>query len=230
MVKNQENKGLDPMSLLYIEEDHNRRLHYTHILKSLCSRVHIGVKRDEAFRLYEKLCPKLLIMEIDDEEGISILKKIREHDQSLRIIILSQHSDTKYLLEAIELDISRYLIQPVSREQLKEALEKVKSEVEEGNASKSIYLDNALFYQADLQSLVYEGKTVALNKKEARLLELLLEYKNKFITYSHIQKHIWPNTTASSSSLRTLVKNLRKKGMSELIKNSSGTGYMLSIS
>jgi DNA-binding response OmpR family regulator len=70
----------------------------------------------------------------------------------------------------------------------------------------------------------------SLHKKEARLLEYFLEYKNILLTYTQIKEHIWPGLDVSSASLRTLVKNLRKKGMSKLIQNISGSGYLLQLS
>ncbi len=216
------------MTVLYVEDNVERSLNFTKLLKSLGCKLYLAHNSIEAMKLYEKACPDILITEIG-LNGLNMLHNLRRHDKDLRIIILTIHSKTEYLTEAVELDISRYLIQPVSHEKLEAALAKVVDEIITEKEKKSLYLDTDLYYQANLKSLVHDGDQISLNKKEAKLLDLFLEHSNTLLSYQDIQKHIWPNSQVSSASLRTLVKNLRKKGTSHLIQNISGSGYILQL-
>ncbi len=49
---------------------------------------------------------------------------IRAHDKDVQIIIATAHSDTDYLLKAVELQLVKYIIKPITKEKLIGALEK----------------------------------------------------------------------------------------------------------
>ncbi|NQY93921.1 MAG: diguanylate cyclase, partial [Campylobacteraceae bacterium] len=56
-------------------------------------------------------------------DGIEMTRKIKEIDSYIPIIILSAHNDATYLLEAIELGVSGYLLKPVDRDKMSTQLE-----------------------------------------------------------------------------------------------------------
>ncbi len=217
------------MRVLYVEEDAQKRLYYAQMLKKSGVKLFLSPFRHELLALYEKHMPDLLIIEVgpDYAKGLTLIKAIREIDQKLRIIIMSSCQEPSALQEAVELDISRYLFLPVSEEELASAITKAMTERHRDECT--IRLQSNLIYQSNTRVLVHEDHEVVLNQKEARLLELLFEHKNTLLSYEQILTIIWPKTHASAASLRTLVKNLRKKGLADLIKNRSGSGYLLSV-
>ena len=72
---------------------------------------------------------------------------------------------------------------------------------------------------------------IKLNKKETKLMNLLIENQNRVVTYSEIERHVWMeyDEVMTSMALRTVIKNLRKKISTEFIKNVSVQGYKLVI-
>ena len=216
------------LCFLYVENSLERRTHFAKIFKSYGCKLYTASNSDEAINLYDKVSPDILVTEVSNG-GMNILHSIRHHDKNLRIIVMSIHSKIEYLTEAVELDISRYLIQPVSNEKLESALKKVVSELSVFQGDDSFCLDENLYYQANIKSITNDGEQVSLNKKEAKLLDLFLEHSNSLLSYQDIQKHIWPNSDVTNASLRTLVKNLRKKGTAHLIQNISGSGYIFQL-
>ena len=223
---------LQSMTILYVQEDVTKRLHYTKVLKNLCSKVYVCLDSAEVLKEYAKVYPDLVIADIglEGSSQFKILKQLREINENLFFLVLSEHKDAEYLQAAIELDVSSYLIEPVTQEQLEGAFEKIMQKCCKHKDRQSVYLEETLYYQANNKSLIHDGLQINLNKKEARLLEYFLESQNMLLTYAQIKKHIWPGLNVSSASLRTLVKNLRKKGMSDLIQNISGSGYLLQVS
>lgn len=223
---------LKNMTVLYLQEDSAKRIFYTNMLKNLVPDVYVCLDIKETINEYAKLCPELLIADIGLEGSaeLALLNTLRTLDEDLFILIISEHADAAYLQKAIELDVSSYLIEPVDQEQLEKAFYKIMQKSYKQKDKKSIYLDDDIYYEANIQTLLSKGNQIALNKKEARLLEYFLEYKNMLLSYAQIKKHIWPGLDVSSASIRTLVKNLRKKGMSDLIQNISGSGYLLQVS
>ena len=223
---------LQSMTILYVQGDAKKRLHYTKMLKELCPKVYVCLSEDEVVKDYAKVYPDLVITDIglEGSHQLNTLKQLRELNENLFLLVISEHKEVQYLQLAIELDVSSYLIEPVSNEELELAFEKIMQKCCKQKDKNSIYLKDDLYYQATSKSLIHEGVQVSLNKKEARLLEYFIESKNMLLTYVQIKKHIWPGLNVSSASLRTLVKNLRKKEMSDLIQNISGSGYLLQVS
>ncbi|MDF1882080.1 response regulator transcription factor [Sulfurimonas sp. MAG313] len=232
MQKNEMHNQLKNVRILYVQEDHQKRLRTTKILRKFSSKVHVCIDFKDIFKDVSRFLPEMLISDIGLGGSLELdaLQKIRKEYEEIFIIIASAHEQVEYLQKAIELEVSSYLLEPVSMKEFEKAFMHVMQKCCKQKDLKSIYLSDDLFYQASLKALIYDGSKLNLNKKEARLLEYFIEYKNMLLTYAQIQKHIWPGLNVSSASLRTLVKNLRKKGMSNLIQNISGLGYTLQIS
>lgn len=60
----------------------------------------------------------LLDIQLPEEDGLTFLAKIRERHPDLPVIILSAHADFTYAQQAIDLNVTKYLVKPVSKEQL----------------------------------------------------------------------------------------------------------------
>jgi len=78
-------------------------------------------------------------------------------------------------------------------------------------------------------TLTKNGHTISLTKKELKLLEILVMNRNLPTHYSLMEKHIWENIVVGESSLRSLLRRLRKKLPELTIKTVSSIGYMLII-
>ncbi|MEN8217906.1 MAG: GAF domain-containing protein [Pseudomonadota bacterium] len=84
-------------------------------------------------------------------------------------------------------------------------------------------------YEFNPPTLVKNGHSVFLTKKELRLLEILVINRNLPFQGSSIEKYVWEDIVVGESSLRSLVRRLRKKLPELSIKTVSGVGYMLVI-
>lgn len=76
-------------------------------------------------------------------------------------------------------------------------------------------------------SLTKNGNPVLLTPKEMTLLELLVKKRNQIIHTSTLEDVIWRDIIVSESSLRSLVRRLRKKLPELNIKTVRGFGFML---
>jgi len=85
-------------------------------------------------------------------------------------------------------------------------------------------------FQPSPPTLIKNGQPVLLTKKELGLLALLTTTINRPIPYATIEAQIWANVVVGESSLRSLVRRLRKKLPELTIQNASGIGYMLVVS
>lgn len=81
----------------------------------------------DALQLVEQLRPDLLLTDIHMNfiSGISLAKQVRELQPLTQIIFLSGYDDFEYAQKAIEYNVLRYLLKPISMEELTRELEQV---------------------------------------------------------------------------------------------------------
>lgn len=81
----------------------------------------------EAYKMFKEIRPHLLVVDIKMPvmDGIELLKKVREIDSEVAVIILSGYDDFEYAKEAIRYSASSYLLKPVDTGELLEELNKI---------------------------------------------------------------------------------------------------------
>jgi len=81
----------------------------------------------EALELVERLEPDLLITDIQMPfiSGIDLARQVREIRPAIHIVFLSGYDDFEYAQQAIEYNIIRYLLKPVTREKMERELTEI---------------------------------------------------------------------------------------------------------
>ena len=183
---------------------------------------------EKALQAYEKYKPHIVISDIlmPKLTGLELLKKLREKDENLPIILLSAYSDTSKLLQAIDNGVSKYFIKPLDPDELLEYLLTLIPKLEKMNI---IELGNNFFYHQAKKQLLNEGKIISLTKRELDFIQLLLEQDEYLADNQLITQSLWKEENISNERLRTFIRRLRNKTSKEFIKNNSSLGYSLSL-
>jgi len=137
------------------------------------------------------------------------------------------------LTEVLEDCLKEYLIAPLPREKLIKTLDILISEIEKSTHAneKTICLSNAFYWDCTREHLVYKDEVIVLTKKERELLKLFLSDINRDFPYNMILLKLWgENSPVKQDSLKTLVKQLRKKLPFNIIKNIFAYGYRIDLS
>ena len=116
---------LSQATLLYVEDDKVIRDILERRLAKHVKELYIAVDGQDGFEKFNQYKPDIILTDITMPRmnGIEMSKKIKEIDTQIPIVIMSAHSDTSYLLEAIKLGINGYLLKPVDKVKLFETLE-----------------------------------------------------------------------------------------------------------
>jgi DNA-binding response OmpR family regulator len=220
-------KNLKNLTILYIDFDNNEREKYSALFQNYFRRV--LVTYEDGLKIYNEEKPDIIIIELEIPKSVELIKKIREKDDKVGLIALTENSSIELLREIIELSFSSYMIKPVSNKQIEDELKKVSHKID---SIGKITLP--LFCQWDIKSktLFYRDSVVFLTKRESKLFELLVENRGKFCGDDEIMFAVWDDEfdkTITNSSIRTLVKNLRKKVPNGLIENQYGVGYKIIV-
>jgi len=172
----------------------------------------------------------LLDLGLPDEDGQSVLKKLREW-YSHPIIILSVRNSEDDIVQALDNGANDYLTKPFRSGEL---LARIRS------ASRQIQQDddkNTLLNLSDLSiDLINhiakrQDEILKLTSTEFALLALLAKNSGKVLTHHYILKEIWGHGyTGQTQYLRVFIAQLRKKiednpGKPRHIITESGIGY-----
>lgn len=222
-----------PYDILFVEDEKAIRDNYVQFLKRYFKNVYEAGDGEEAYRVYREKTPQILIVDINIPKlnGLELLKKIREHDHTTRAIVLTAHSDRDYLLEAVSLKLTKYLVKPATRAELKEALTLVIQELSQYDISSKhlLYLKDGYSWNYKTHEL-FNNEQIILTDKERQLLALLCLNINITYTYEDIVYELWYSYDDDKiASLKTIIKNLRKKLPPQTIKNIFGVGYKIDI-
>ena len=160
-------------------------------------------------------------------DGLSAIKKIREKDKKIPIIILSAHAEKEYLWNAIELKISKYLVKPYDKHDLQEALKIVALELVDNQLE--IPLKDGYIYNPVKKVVHYGQEEKQLTLKESRLLEYFISRLNQSITFDEIGEYLWDSEIPPKEAIKSVIKELRRKVGKACITNIYGIGYILEL-
>jgi two-component system response regulator YesN len=97
-----------------------------------------GENGKEAFELFEKTLPDVVLTDIKMPfmDGLELSRIIKEKYPSTRIIVMTGFDEFEYAHKAIKLNVSEYLLRPISSQELTDILIKVRKQMDEEIAEK----------------------------------------------------------------------------------------------
>ena len=219
---------LKNMTILYAEDEVGIRENIADSLRYYVKDVFEASDGKEAFEIYKEKNPDIILSDIHmpNVNGIEFVKKIREENREIPIVMITAHTDKEYLLEAVELHMEKYIVKPLDLDELFQTLDKC-VQILDANKKVILKVDENYMYDYDKKELRYKNENIILNKKEMMFLEVLISNQNRVVTYDELQDKVWGDDIMTDSALRSLVRNLRKKLPTDLIFNLSGLGYRL---
>ncbi len=117
----------DKMSILYVEDDNQIRDGYTRTLQRLCKKLIVASDGKEGLALYRKYHSDIVISDIKMPimDGLEMVKEIKIINPDAMVVFTTAHTDSEFLLEAINLQVAGYLIKPVQKKSLVSIIQKI---------------------------------------------------------------------------------------------------------
>jgi DNA-binding response OmpR family regulator len=197
-------------------------------LSRICDNVLEAKDGVEALKVYNTQKPDIIISDIKmpNMNGLELAEEIRKVDKATPIIIATAHTETEYLLKAVELQLVKYIVKPITSLKLKEALA-LSLDYLTVKRTNVVSIHETTIYDVFNKTLFVEDLMVKLTKNEQLLLHLLAKNRQRAISYEEIESTIWAYEGMSMDALRSLVRMLRKKLGGNFVENVSGIGYRL---
>lgn len=219
-------------NILIIEDDIETLEIMVELFESTFSNVYTSTNGYEAIEIFEKNLIDVILCDINIPKlnGLDTISKIRELDYSIPIIIISACSDTQTLLKASNCNIQGYILKPIMFDDVQNIKNKIFHHQNYEFMNKNIEINFSTSLNLQNNQIIIEGKIIKLTIKETEFLKLLIKKKGSIVSYEIIDQVVWgEENVMSSTSLRTLVKNIRKKLSCEIIENIPKMGYRIAI-
>ena len=195
-----------------------------------------GFERPSLFwRALEKAQPALLLLDVmlPEEDGISILKKlrVRPDTRKLPIIMLTARSDERDELLGFDLGVDEYISKPFSPKILVARVEAILRRTGQNNPEDVISAGGIVIDKAAHLATV-DGKPMELSFKEFELLTYFLENQGIALSREKILNSVWNyDYFGDARTIDTHVKKLRSKmgDKGEYIKTVWGMGYKFEV-
>ncbi len=168
----------------------------------------------------------LLILDVNVPTltGFEFLKNLRDNEITTPAIFITSLNSVEDVEEGFKSGADDYLKKPFELKELELRINNIKRllhlEDEEIEISKDIKFNSKLNY------INNNSIKTKLPLKEAQILKYLINNVNRCISQDELSSNIWSyETSPTSSTIRTYIKNIRKVLGEEFIETIKGVGY-----
>ena len=223
------------MYMIYIlEDDENIRKLIAYTLQSHGYECSCFERPSDFWKSIENFIPDLILLDImlPEEDGITILKKLRYSSQfkSIPTIMLTA-KDTEFdVVTGLDAGADDYITKPFGMMALISRIKAVLRRYEKTKESSEILELGNLKVDVSKHSVFVKDRQVFLTVKEFDLLTLLLQNHGKVMTREQILDSVWKiDVDIESRTVDVHIKTLRQKleDAGELIETVRGVGYKI---
>ncbi|MBO0440997.1 response regulator transcription factor [Candidatus Enterococcus ikei] len=155
----------------------------------------------------------LLDLGLPDQDGIEVLKKIRE-SSSVPIIIISARDHENNKVEALDLGADDYITKPFGTPEL---LARIRTALRHATSGSDLQSEVKKINNGDLcidiehHTVSKKGQVIHLTPNEYKIIQVLGENIGKVLTHTYISQKVWGPYSNESQTLRVNMSNIRKK-------------------
>lgn len=148
------------------------------------------------------------------------------------IIFLSSHTEKMDIVMAMNMGGDDYLTKPFSLEIMIAKVQAMLRRTYSLKADPQTMETQGVILNLNNTELAFAGQTIELTKNEFKIMQLLMEKKNKVVTREQIMQRLWDSDSfVDDNTLTVNVNRLRKKleeaGIHDFIVTKKGLGYMV---
>ncbi|AXK48423.1 diguanylate cyclase [Aliarcobacter trophiarum LMG 25534] len=201
---NNDISNLKNITVLYVEDEKDLREVTSSILQSFTKNQYVATNGQEGYELFLKYDSDidLIISDINMPilNGLEMIKKIKEINKNVPIIVTTAFSNKEYLLEAIDIGVDKYVLKPVDVSKLLQAM----SQSLNYHELKDLYLDSLTnlsnrnklkkdlrISDSELMALLDIDEFIATNDLFGEIIgdKILKEFALKMRNYFNVDKY-----------------------------------------
>lgn len=144
--------------------------------------------------------PDVLLLDINMPEmnGIEVLKKMKDDNSQIKVLILTVHNEMDYLMKAVDIGVDGYILKDSESAELKKAIRAVKD--------GENYIQPSLIPALNSQLVNRDSDKDMISSLTNRELEVLVQVANGMFN-----KEIATNLNISERTVKNHISNIFKK-------------------
>jgi len=177
----------------------------------------------------------ILDLGLPDADGMEVIRRVREWNRSLPIIVLSVRARERDKIVALDAGADDFVNKPFAvgelLARLRVALRRSTAILE--HTKESVFRTGDLEVDLAKRRVTRDGKEVHLTRTEYKLLQTLILHADKVLTHSQLLNEVWgPNSEDQSHYVRVYMGQLRLKlevdpARPRYLRTEPGVGYRL---
>ena len=217
-----------------LEDDESIRKFVVYALNSTAIETEGFERPTDFYEAIRKKLPELILLDImlPEEDGLSILKKLKERAETKNIpVIMLTAKGTEYdKVIGLDSGADDYVAKPFGTMELISRIKAVLRRA--GTKNKEEYSIGGLYVCPDKHIIRANGEDITLTLKEFELLKLLLEGAGTVFSREQLLENIWGyEYDGENRTVDVHINSLREKlgECGNLIKTVRGMGYKIGI-
>jgi len=177
--------------------------------------------------------PDLVILDLGlpDVDGLELLRRIRNSQESLPIVVLSSRGDEAGKVAALDLGADDYVTKPFGMDELFARMRAALRHQLQVHGERPVFHVGDLSVDLVRRIVKLGDQEVKLSPKEYDLLRLLVQHAGKVLTHRFLLQELWDEPT-DTQYLRVYVRQLRRKieadpERPQYLLTETGIGYRL---
>ena len=224
----------DMINILLAEDDPNLGTILRAYLKQKGCNVFLAIDGEKAVEIFRNednidICVLDVMMPIKD--GFTVAQEIKRINPAMPVIFLTAKTLENDKLKGFELGADDYITKPFSIEELFARINAVLRRCKDEKPSASVFNIGQFVFNADRQSLTFNGEERHLTSKEADLMHLFCLNFNQVVDRATTLNKIWKDDSYfAARSMDVYITKLRrylKDDPSVKIVNIHGVGFKL---
>ncbi len=156
--------------------------------------------------------PDLVILDLGlpDIDGLELLRRMRQQNERVPIVVLSSRGDEAGKVQALDLGADDYVTKPFGMDELLARIRAALRHQLQSHGERPIFHVGDLSVDLVRRIVTVRGQEVKLSPKEYDLLRLLVQHAGKVLTHKFLLHELWDELT-DAQYLRVYVRQLRQK-------------------
>ena len=215
-----------------LEDDDNIREIENFALKNCGFVTEPAASAKEFWEIMEHKIPQLILLDImlPDEDGISILTKLKKNPEWKKVPVILVTAKTSEIDKVLGLDSGAddYITKPFG---VMELISRVKAVLRRSDSAgdDTVITNGSIELNVEKHVVSYDGNNIELTYKEFELLRVLMKNAGNVMTREILMDRVWGTSyEGESRTLDMHIKTLRKKlgeDGGKLIKTVRNVGY-----
>jgi len=193
---------LKKFNILYIEDDVNLLKNLSEILEDFVNKIYLADNTKEAYKILKENHIDVIITDIliGEKNGLEFISFLKQNSIQLPFILTTAYTETDYLLDAIKLKATNYLVKPIK---IKELLDSLYEMLLPKYQEKEL-INNTLLFK--IASVICESK-------QLEVLKMIVKHMDDEYTFALSYNDIMDEINISKPTLIKLFKDLQDKGV-----------------